>query len=437
MRITNNMLVNNMIGYINNNLSRMNKYQEQLATGKKISVPSDDPVVAARALKFRTDVAEVKQFQSNAKDAYSWMDVTESALDKIGEILHITKERAGQAANGTLNEKDRLMVHQEISQYKHELIQLANTTYAGRYVFSGHSTDSKLLNSDGSYATSVSSRETAIIESGALSVSVAKPIDTSVNNTFQISVDNINFHTITVSPEVYDGTPGKTLQDLAQAIQNEIASITTMPGESNNIRDIQVKIETVNGIDRIQFSLKDTSDTSGNELKIHLGRAGANDLISSLNLKTDGQGKAISKGEDISYHVGIGDMLSVNVLGTELFGTGIKGDTSEFMVKFQAFIDALGNNDQSGAIAASADMEKLLDRVLKVRADVGARMNRVELTLNRLGSDELNFSKLMSDNEDVDMAEAIMYLKNEENVYRASLSGGARIIMPTLVDFLR
>jgi len=59
MRITNNMIVNNMINNIGKNLARMDKYQQMLATGKKITVPSDDPVVAARALKLRTDVAQI------------------------------------------------------------------------------------------------------------------------------------------------------------------------------------------------------------------------------------------------------------------------------------------------------------------------------------------------------------------------------------------
>ncbi|HOL92687.1 MAG TPA: flagellin, partial [Clostridiales bacterium] len=68
---------------------------------------------------------------------------------------------------------------------------------------------------------------------------------------------------------------------------------------------------------------------------------------------------------------------------------------------------------------------------------VGARINRLELTMNRMLNDITNFTRLMSENEDVDMTETIMNLKNEENVYRASLAGGARIIMPSLVDFLR
>ena len=73
---------------------------------------------------------------------------------------------------------------------------------------------------------------------------------------------------------------------------------------------------------------------------------------------------------------------------------------------------------------------------MRVRAGLGARMNRVELSANRIDDDKVNYTRLMSLNEDVDIAEAIMNLQNEENVYRASLATGARVIQPSLVDFL-
>jgi flagellin-like hook-associated protein FlgL len=104
--------------------------------------------------------------------------------------------------------------------------------------------------------------------------------------------------------------------------------------------------------------------------------------------------------------------------------TGNDGTTESFTSK-------------EGLNQSISNMQSLLDTVLGVQSDLGARMNRAELTLNRLGSDELNFTKMMSENEDVDMAEVIMNLQNEENVYRSSLSVGARVIMPTLMDFLR
>ena len=62
----------------------MDKYNSQMATQKKINRPSDDPVVAIRALRLRSNVTEVTQYYSkNIPDAESWVSVTEGALDKM------------------------------------------------------------------------------------------------------------------------------------------------------------------------------------------------------------------------------------------------------------------------------------------------------------------------------------------------------------------
>ena len=78
-----------------------------------------------------------------------------------------------------------------------------------------------------------------------------------------------------------------------------------------------------------------------------------------------------------------------------------------------------------------------MENLLRVRAGLGARMNRVDLSSNRLDDDFVNFTRLMSLNEDVDMAEAIMNLSNEMSVYQASLATSAKVIQQSLVDYLR
>ncbi|MGE5614016.1 MAG: flagellar hook-associated protein FlgL, partial [Bacillota bacterium] len=165
MRITNNMLINNMIRYIGNNLTRMDKYQSQLATGKKIRVPSDDPVVAARALKLRTDVAEIEQYQRNLKDAKSWMDITESVLSDINDILQRAKELA-VGSDGAESPVDLQATAMEVRQLRTQLIKLANSTYAGRYIFSGYKTDQKFMNDDGTFALAVDNNEMIYYEIG-------------------------------------------------------------------------------------------------------------------------------------------------------------------------------------------------------------------------------------------------------------------------------
>ncbi len=316
MRITNNMLISNMMLSLSNNLSRTQKYQNQLATGKKISLPSDDPIVASKSLKLRTDVAEIQQYKRNTDDATAWMDITESTMKQITEVVHRMRYLTGDAANGTKTPDDLLKISEEAKQLRNQLIKLGNSTYAGRYIFSGYKTDKPLL-----------------------------------------------------------------------------------------------------------------------------------DEVGNFNID-------ISNAEQINFEVGIGDDININVPGSDLFNGGMsaaKGDPaatppvdptkSSFIKTFDDIIAAMESTDPAVRAKLSdsllGDIDVQMNNLLRVRAGLGARMNRVELTAERLEDDNVNYTKLMSKNEDVDMAEAIMNLMNEQNVYNASLSTGAKVIQPSLVDFLK
>ena len=78
MRITNKIMQRNNLSNINTNKIYQDKLSNQLSTEKKINRPSDDPVVAIRALRLRSSVTEVTQYYSkNIPDAESWLNVTE------------------------------------------------------------------------------------------------------------------------------------------------------------------------------------------------------------------------------------------------------------------------------------------------------------------------------------------------------------------------
>ena len=76
------------------------------------------------------------------------------------------------------------------------------------------------------------------------------------------------------------------------------------------------------------------------------------------------------------------------------------------------------------------ELDQYINNLLSFRSEAGAKVNRLELVESRLEDMELNYTELLSENEDVDMARLIIDLKNQENVYRASLAAGARIINP-------
>ncbi len=146
MRITNKMMTNNALYNINNNKNLLSNLEQQYSSGKKITKPSDDPIVAVRALKFRTNLSELNQYyEKNIPDALAWMDVTESALNTVNDIITSMNTYCNQGANDYPTAEDRNAIATTLTELKGQLYQEGNTNYAGRYVFSGYKTDTSLV----------------------------------------------------------------------------------------------------------------------------------------------------------------------------------------------------------------------------------------------------------------------------------------------------
>lgn len=145
MRMTNKIMQNNSLYNINNNKELTNKLSTQMSTKKKLTRPSDDPVVAIRALRLRSDVSQVTQFyERNAKDGASWLKVTGDALETTSEIL---KSMVGLCTQGAVKDFDAsniAIVIAQLKELKGEFYSTGNVDYAGRYMFTGYRTDTPL-----------------------------------------------------------------------------------------------------------------------------------------------------------------------------------------------------------------------------------------------------------------------------------------------------
>ena len=320
MRVTNNMLVNNMVYNLNQNLRALEKLQYQKATGKKFRVPSDDPIGVSKSLKFHTDISKIEQYHRNAEDALSWMTDTEAALNEIGTVLKRAMDLTKDAANGTKTGEDLKKIKEEVDQLREHLIQIGNTTYSGRHVFSGYKTDEKLFDDDGMY-------------------------------NIELDKDEIFEYNIGVSEKV-------------------------------KVNTIGTKVFGVVGWDDTNKKIDSPDFTSG---------------IADKNTKKP-------------YLMAVLDELS-------------------------AALDS--GNDPEALQNAMGNLDKCHEQVLSVRSEVGAKMNRLELTKKKLETQHLGITELLSYNEDVDAGEISMQISMAQNVYVSSLMTGAKVIQPTLVEFLR
>jgi len=146
MRVTNKIIQNNSVNNININKTYQDKLNNQMATEKKIVRPSDDPVVAIRALRLRTNVSQVTQYYSkNIPDAQSWLEVTESALTTVSSVLTDMIEQCTKGSSEKLTSTDRQTILDALTALRDEVYSTGNADYAGRSIFTGYRTDDTLM----------------------------------------------------------------------------------------------------------------------------------------------------------------------------------------------------------------------------------------------------------------------------------------------------
>lgn len=295
-RITQGMLNTQLMRNLNANLGRLETTQNQLATGRRINRPSDDPVGISYAMRYRSEISANDQYIENVDSAISWLEITDSSLDQAGNVMQRVRELTVQAANGTNPQAALDAIESEVNQLYEQLVNIGNSEFNGKHIFNGQMTD---------------------------------------------------------IPPYTPATAG---------------SIATDTGK-------------------------------------------------------------------IKFEIGVGVRIDANVSGDTIFGS--QGTTDNAFQIMNDLKVALKAGDFQGISNTLGHMDSRINKFLEVRADVGAKMNRVQLSHGRLEDININLQSLQSKVEDADMAELITTLKTDENVYQASLSVGAKIIRPSLIDFLR
>jgi flagellar hook-associated protein 3 FlgL len=295
-RVTQGMINTQLMRNLNANLARLDHTQGQLATGRKINKPSDDPVGISYAMRYRSEISANDQYIENVDSAISWLEITDSTLNQAGDVIQRLRELTVQASNGTNPQTALDAIDSEVSQLYEQLVTIGNSEFNGKHIFNGQMTE--------------------------------------------------------VSPY--------------------------------------------------------SSATAGDSL-------------------TD-SGK-------IKFEIGVGVRIDANVTGETIFGN--PNDTDNAFKVMNDLRTALQTSDFTTINNTIGQLDNRINKFLEVRADVGAKMNRVQLSQGRLGDININLQSLQSKVEDADMAQLITTLKTDENVYQASLSVGAKIIRPSLIDFLR
>ena len=145
MRITNTMITSNTKSNINSNKLLVDKYNTQMTTQKKISKASENPVIAIRSLRLSTTMSHINQYvNNNIPDASAWMDVTETALTNMKDLLTDIRTQCVNGSTDTLNAEDRKTILEALKSLSEQVYAEGNADYAGKTVFTGYRSSSNL-----------------------------------------------------------------------------------------------------------------------------------------------------------------------------------------------------------------------------------------------------------------------------------------------------
>lgn len=428
MRVTNNMIRKNLIDSINQRMEHLTKLNNQIYSTKKISRPSDDPIVATRILKFRTTISEIDQYKANGEAARNWVSMTEGAMDKTKEVYGRMYSKSIQAANDVLNFDNRRSVASEFKELKEQIATQANASYAGRYIFSGFKThQSVMFEQDQTYPHPYQIREN-------LSAKDVHQLEKAYANTthtlYRIRLAYSDIENLTLSPAL---TPAPVTTTSADP---DAYNAEAGPKFLKDTGELILPKATAENLGEIEFSYDKKRFAKG-------------DVRPEIYFNTtDPEGNTFTyKAENIDYQISYNQKFTVNSRAREVFGLQVQRDIEEMIRETEVLAkkdEDLTENDRISLKLLgqryrdfAAKMQKHSDDLSNQIALVGAKESRLMLTLNRLDDDRLNFQQLLSDTEDTNIPEAMTELSSADAAYSMALAAGAKIIQPSLLDFLR
>jgi flagellar hook-associated protein 3 FlgL len=147
---------------------------------------------------------------------------------------------------------------------------------------------------------------------------------------------------------------------------------------------------------------------------------------------------AVFKGDDAAVNVMLGDgvVMDMAVSGKQVFESSTDPVSVDPVVVLTKLIVGLDANDQTAISDQLDSLDQALTQVTNERADVGARLNRLDSTESHWADFKINIQKMLSNTEDLDITQAAMELTAQQTAYQASLSTTAKIIQPSLLDYL-
>ncbi|WP_419958134.1 flagellin [Psychrobacillus psychrotolerans] len=435
MRINHNIAALNTHRQLGTANANQSKSMEKLSSGLRINRAGDDAAGLAISEKMRAQVRGLDQASANAQDGISLIATAEGALGETHSILQRMRELAVQSANDTNTNDDRAEIQKEIDQLTSEVTRISTTTEfntkkllngdmgktaqqgAGAAVYSGLQATGIDLAS-GSYSLNMADAgtDTFTNTSGATAVTATTINDNiTVTAGAQIKYGSYTLEVSNWSATTADfkltGPDGNETVKTGQAVDGSLAlgGLTFDFATEEATQNGTVKFElTSNGLD---IDLAGDKTVANSAITAYAGgklNVGGFEFEVLTNHGADGNARAINViDKAVNFHIGANKdqntSLAINNMGASALN-----------------IADLDVTSQAGANAAITTINDAIKTVSSERSKLGAVQNRLDHTINNLGTSSENLTAAESRIRDVDMAKEMMNQTKESILAQAS-----------------
>ncbi len=467
MRITQGHLFQRALGDIQRSLTKYTGLQQQVASGKRIELPSDDPIAALRLLPMQSDLKNLAQMSDNVALARESLDTGAAALEDASSVMQRVRELTMQASNGTFAQGDRASIGAEMDQLLQQLVGIGNSRRGERFLFGGTESGTP------PFAIEETASGTRVVYNGnreRLDIEVAPGVQTGIN----LAGDSI-FMTRERSGATLTGGTGaratgygdtavgfQTLSVTFAGLHTDAPTgITAGNGDTNLVGEVSYAYTaappslSIGGGPAIAIpaSNQDFVTSDGRTLNLSVTAAptpATGTFTAKAALSVDGGASSIEVSDFSATAVGVrdannGSTVHIDVTGLARIGT----DEIEHGGTFDAFTllislrDIMQNSNnvsdetvRQRASALLSEIDSAHDSVLDGLSELGFRSASMQALDNRVSGLRVSREKSLSDIQDTDMAEAILALQRQDIAYQAALQMGSRVIQTSLQNFL-
>ncbi len=176
MRVTQNGVIDNLLSELNKNRSKYTNLSNQLASQKRVNRPSDDALAFGSGEEKKSIISRNEQYQSNLASGIEQAQIADDAIGRMLEQLFDLKTLTTKGANGAaLTDSDMETLADNVAAIREKLVDLANTSANGRYIFAGTRTQSPAFSLAGNVATYEGNNQDLVIKANATSTVTITP----------------------------------------------------------------------------------------------------------------------------------------------------------------------------------------------------------------------------------------------------------------------